>query len=348
MSLPLGEMIAGRYRLREVLGRGGVGVVYQAQDVTAGHEVAIKVIGSEAGAGARERLWRGARLFEHQEHSGIVRVHDSGSDGGVHFVVTEYCPGGDLQQLILSGGWSVRDVLDVVLGAGDVLAAVHAEGIVHGNVKPSNILIDGEGEAKLTDFELVGSPRGTSSAAPFALTFDAPESREPVLGAPIRPAADVFSLAMCVVVAITGSRGLETLDCPPRLERALQRALAGDPAQRCSVTDFCTAVREVLDEEEDWGRSVAGRAGAAPTHVVGRARDVSSPAVPTLDERLEQLVDAVWQHGPVTVHELQALLPWSRPTLRRVLREAERVGCLVSERLEGPELSSPTSVWRLA
>lgn len=252
-----GTICDGRYRLLELLGRGGGGCVYRAREETTGREVALKLVHSaRTNARRRERLLREGRASAALRHPGIVRIHDCGEHQGIPFLVYELVPGGrNLADAFAQ--WDRPARVALVLGVAEALAHAHAQGILHRDIKPENVLLDPSGRARLTDFglaldpdsqrltrtgELVGTPN-TMAPEQFAASR-----------APPSPRTDVWALGVLLYEALCGRppfRG-ETLvelvtavaqqdPLPPRrldrtvpraLERLCLRALAKDPARR--------------------------------------------------------------------------------------------------------------------
>ncbi len=156
--LQAGDILAGRFRLVEHLGRGGFATVWKAYDRKVRGEVAVKVLHGQFGEDRTrlERFFRGARKMSELNHEGIVRVLEERlDDGGYHFFAMEYVPGGDLRQAVLEKRLAPERVVPLLCEVAAALGFAHQRGIVHRDVKPANILLDAEGRPKLTDFDLV-------------------------------------------------------------------------------------------------------------------------------------------------------------------------------------------------
>ncbi|MGE0396415.1 MAG: tetratricopeptide repeat protein [Kofleriaceae bacterium] len=149
------ETVAGRYVLEKILGRGGMGTVYLARDLTLGRDVALKL--HHAGSG-NARLQREAIAMAKLSHPNVVNVYDVGTVGDRTYVAMEYVPGGDEGPQTLRGylakprTW--REVLAVLLEAGAGLAAAHGAGLIHRDFKPDNVLVGADGRARVSDFGL--------------------------------------------------------------------------------------------------------------------------------------------------------------------------------------------------
>ncbi|MCP4660499.1 MAG: protein kinase, partial [bacterium] len=148
----------GRFKLIERIGHGGFATVWKAYDRKSRQPVAVKVLHGQYAQdrSRRERFFRGARQMARLQHPGVVRViEEEGEDGGFRFFVMEYVAGGDLREAVLAERLTLEERLRILLEVGDVLDFAHRKGVIHRDVKPANILLDGAGRPKLTDFDLV-------------------------------------------------------------------------------------------------------------------------------------------------------------------------------------------------
>jgi serine/threonine-protein kinase len=238
--------VLGRYRVEARLAEGGQGRVLLARDGKLGRQVVLKAGSSEAGA-------REARTMAGLEHPSIARVYDvlDAADGPC--IVMEYLPGGTLRARLANGPLPLREavrVLDAVLAA---LEAAHARGVVHGDVKPENVLFDAQGNAKLADFSAAW-PMGagvTAQLAPSATLLyaspeqvrgQAPDARsdvyaagalfhEMLAGKPLVPAAGMDDFALREAILRKPAR-LALKGQPAWVERLVRRAVQKEPAQR--------------------------------------------------------------------------------------------------------------------
>jgi|GEM_PF-6271679 len=193
------------FRVLAELGQGSASKVYLAEQEGTGRQVALKVVTCAEGVAA-ERLAREARILASLDHSGLVRVHAAGSEGPLCWLAMELVAGGTLEERLQAGPlpWSAaREIWLEVLQA---LADLHESGVVHRDVKPANILLDGKGRAKLADFGLARTSedaRLTSHGGTLGTPlFMAPEQVQS--SAHIGPSADVFSMGCVLYALLTG------------------------------------------------------------------------------------------------------------------------------------------------
>ena len=201
-----GTLFGGRYRLSGLLGRGGMGEVYRAEDLKLGEPVALKLLPetlSYDGA-ALARFHREVRVARQIAHPNVCRVFDIGEAEGVSFLVMELIDGEDLASLLRRiGRLSPDKALDLARQICAGLSAVHERGILHRDLKPANVMIDREGRAKITDFGLshwMGEGRESEIAGTPA--YMAPEVIEGRAGR----GSDLYSLALVLFEMLTGRR----------------------------------------------------------------------------------------------------------------------------------------------
>jgi tetratricopeptide (TPR) repeat protein len=282
----------GGYRIQAELGRGGMGLVFQAYDPTLRRTVAVKVLRPElAATAARQRLVREAQLAAQFRHDHLVRVYAvCDPPDGLPYLVMEYLAGPALAKHIHSQGrLDVREAANLVAQVADGLEAAHQAGLVHRDVKPSNILLDtATGRAKLMDFGLARDTdlaHAPTQESQFAGT-PAYMSPEQARGQPLDRRTDVYSLGMTLYEALTGElpfRGAPHLaldqllheeprpprrlnDAVPRdLETVCLKALAKEPGRRYpSAGEFAADLRRWLRGEPIHARP------AGPVERLGR------------------------------------------------------------------------------
>jgi len=251
------DVIAERYRLEHEIGRGGMGAVWLGVDTVLGREVALKQLALvEAGGPTAARAAREARLAARLSHPNVVAVFDLVEDGSRPWLVMEYVEGTTLSGLVADKGpLSPEGAANILGKVAAALLAAHQAGVVHRDVKPSNILLSDIGQVKLTDFGIARSTDSDQTLTQTGLVTGSPAylSPEVASGQPATPASDVWSLGATLYFALTGRQPYEvgenvlgTLyrivnDDPPRTERAgrlapvLAGAMTRDPARRWTM-----------------------------------------------------------------------------------------------------------------
>src|SRR4051794_32863977 len=272
----IGDVIADRYDLLEICGTGGMSTVYKAHDQLLERNVALKVLHPHYGDDEEyvERFRREARAVVRLSHPNIVTVIDRGEADGQQFIVFEFIDGENLKELVeRSGPLPVRRAVELALAVADGLAFAHQHGLVHRDVKPQNVLLNGDGEAKVTDFGIARSldvEHGVTQTGTVLGTSNY-LSPEQAGGKPVTPATDVYSLGIVLYELLTAevpfpgenfvAVAMKHLNEPPpdvlarrpdvpmRLAAAIDRALAKDPAQRfASMDQFAAELRASLHE----------------------------------------------------------------------------------------------------
>jgi serine/threonine protein kinase/Tol biopolymer transport system component len=280
VELPAGATV-GQYRIDGVLGRGGMGIVYRATDTKLNRPVAIKFLSSVVtDADVRRRFKQEAETTSSLNHPHIVTVYDVGEHDGAQYIVSELVDGGTLDDYATkTRKRSWRKSVELLTGVADALAAAHAAGVLHRDVKPGNILIGSNGYAKLADFGLAKlvdtGPRDPSARARSAATRNtragvvvgtiAYMSPEQAAGLAVDARSDVFSFGVVLYELVAGRRpfeasnDLETLkaiahaapaplssDVPEMLRMSLEKALEKEPADRYqTMQDFVADLKRV-------------------------------------------------------------------------------------------------------
>lgn len=239
----------GSYAIVAELGRGGMGIVYQAQDRRLGRVVALKVIlaGDHAGALERRRFQVEVESAGKLQHPNIVQVYEVGEDNGRPFMSMEFCPGGSLEDQIRDQPQPPREAAQIVAALADGLHDAHQAGIVHRDVKPANVLLAANGTPKLADFGLAKSLNDEdgltqTGAIMGSLGYMAPEQ---ALGhtRDATPATDIYSLGALLYKLLTGrppfqgANQLETINSivatDPVSIQVLQRRVPQDLVTIC-------------------------------------------------------------------------------------------------------------------
>jgi serine/threonine-protein kinase len=258
-----GSQRFGRYEILSELGRGAMGVVYQARDPKINRVVAVKTI-SMAGQPAqeereyRERFFREAEAAGRLSHPGIVTIFDVGEEPETHapYIVMELVGGQSLEQLLAQGDHKLplETALQLTLELAKALDFAHGQGVVHRDLKPANILITEDGHTKIADFGIAKLNLSNQSLGGRVLGTPAFMSPEQLNGDAVDGRSDLFSLGVILYTMLTGYRPFQgnsaltvcfkvvnrdpvpatvlDTDLPPGLDSIIERAMAKDPAQR--------------------------------------------------------------------------------------------------------------------
>jgi serine/threonine protein kinase/Flp pilus assembly protein TadD len=303
----------GNYKILEKLGEGGQGTVYKAVDSKLGRTLVIKVLPAELTAREAnlKRFEREARLASSLDHPNICTIFDLNEINGIHFIAMQYIEGRNVRQLVNGRPLSLESALSIALQTADALAAAHARGIIHRDIKAGNVMVTPGGQVKVLDFGLakllddeaartsgihhteiteVGIPYGTATyAAPEQARGDRVDSR-----------ADIFSTGVLLYEMLTGTwpfRGQTAVEVrhavlneepqplskmrpgrvPAKLQALLDKALAKDPRNRFQkISHFANDLREII-------------------------RDLGSDSLPGIDESTTPIAPKhLKQEGPVT------------------------------------------------
>lgn len=269
----------GPYLVEGVLGRGGMGVVYQGRHVHLDRPAAIKVLGDwwRGDEEARERFLRESRLAARLQHPNIVAIYDAGELDGRLYVAMQLVRGGDLHTLLDAGALAPARALTIIEQLASALDTAHEAGLVHRDVKPGNVLLEGD-RAVLSDFGLIKPLHAQgpeiTRVGEFMGTVEwaAPEQIEPERFGALSPQTDVYALGALLYACLTGelpydadsvSRMLfaHLHEPPPRLDRVrddfspelqavIDRAMAKSPSERfASCGELAAAARAALEAD---------------------------------------------------------------------------------------------------
>jgi predicted Ser/Thr protein kinase len=250
-----GRLLASRYRIIALLGKGGMGEVYRADDLTLGQAVALKFLPDEAARdqGLLERFKNEVRIARRVSHPNVCRVYDVGEVESHTFFTMEYVDGEDLASLLRRIGRLPEDkALDIARQLCAGLSAAHTKGVLHRDLKPANIMLDGRGQVVITDFGLAGVADQIQGAEVRSGTpaYMAPEQ---LAGKEVSARSDIYSLGLVLYEVFTGKRAFaekpgesirskseRTLSRPssvvkdlnPAIERVILRCLETEPSAR--------------------------------------------------------------------------------------------------------------------
>jgi serine/threonine-protein kinase len=264
--VPMPEMLADRYRIREEIGRGGMAIVYTARDVKHGRDVAVKVLREEVAAAlGRSRFLREIEIVAQLRHPNIVPLYDSGEADGLLYYVMPYEAGHSLRQrLTLGSPVPVEHAVAILRDVCDALAYAHGQGVVHRDIKPDNVLLSGR-HALVSDFGIARAV--TAATGQMTLTADGVLLGTPQYMAPEQVAgdanvdhrADIYSVGVLAYELLTGRppftgespQAVLTAhlvqppaplsayreDIPHALADVVLRCLAKQPAERWQTAD---------------------------------------------------------------------------------------------------------------
>ena len=287
MSQP-GITEIGKYRIVEQVGEGAMGVVYRATDPVLNRTVAIKVM---CDAVARDDDLRGRFLREAQaagslQHPNVITIYDFGEVDGHLFIAMEFVEGQDLETLAARQvDLPLIDKLDVVIDVLTGLAFAHKRGIVHRDIKPANIRIDDEGRARVMDFGIAHLSASSMTRTGIMVGTPAYMAPEQIVGTPVSPATDLFSVGTVLYELLSGSKPFQAesiqsimyqivsqpapplnaakLGIPAALEAIVNRAMAKEPQDRfpsaLEMANALTAIRAGLNRDAQGSKTISLR-----------------------------------------------------------------------------------------
>jgi serine/threonine-protein kinase len=287
-------VIAERYALGDVLGRGGMGTVYAARDLILGRQVAVKILDvASAPADALDRFRHEGQFLAGLSHPNVVTIFDFGTDQDTAWLVMELLPGPTLARLLADQGpLPVERVITYGLQCVDALSAAHAAGITHRDVKPANLMLGADGHCVLVDLgiaRLVGASKSTqvsNTGKGLVLGTAAYVAPEIITGATPGPEADLYALGAVLFTLLTGSPpfvgdtsasvfGQHVYAAPPRpsaarpdtpaaLDDLVLAMLAKDPGSRPGATDIATALAALTAQSHAGGAGDVGVPSTMP------------------------------------------------------------------------------------
>jgi serine/threonine-protein kinase len=286
-----GQTLAGRYEIIDLIGVGGMGEVYRARDRELDDVIAVKLIRSDlfAQPEARDRFRNEVKLARRVTHRNVARAYELVTTEASTFYTMELIEGVSLARRIqVRGRVAIPDALEIVVEVCDALAAAHAVGVIHRDVKPENILLGDDGRIVLTDFGIAAAAHGSAELAgtPRYMAPEQARGVEPTVGADIYSLGVVFYELVAGRPAFAGSslreidkakqqtEHLHSPELEPALDEALARATAREPQQRFhSAVAFRRALAPFLRPTGPARPSVSSmrRAAPLPTIVVRRA-----------------------------------------------------------------------------
>jgi tRNA A-37 threonylcarbamoyl transferase component Bud32 len=302
----------GRYRLVRVLGRGAMGVVYEALDERLGRTVAIKTVlrshldNESTAQDYAARFVREAQAAARLTHPNIVAVYDFGEQDDLSYIVMEFVSGRELADLFRSGHrFTLVEALQIMSELLDALAYAHGQGVVHRDVKPANVLVDRAGRVKLADFGVARLSSGNQDRTMPGTMVGTPNymSPEQILGQPVGSRTDIFAAGVVLYQFLTGRQPFEGggmfivqrrilqeeptppsqvfAGLPPVLDRIVSRALAKQPEERYeTAAAFAQDLRRLAADYLPTPPlpAAAGTPGPAGSAAVDLQLDIASPA----------------------------------------------------------------------
>jgi eukaryotic-like serine/threonine-protein kinase len=296
----INTLFDGRYRILRKLGTGGMANVYLAEDEVLGRRVAIKILNDRHAGDDQfvERFRREAKNAASLSHPNIVSIYDRGEAEGTYYIAMEYLDGRSLKELIVARGPApIHLAVDY---ARQILAAIrfaHRHGIVHRDIKPHNVLVDGEGRLKVTDFGIARAGVSQMTEAGSIIGTAQYLSPEQAKGAPVDQTSDLYSVGVVLYELLTGvvpfsgdtpveiaMKHLSTVPEPPSAKRAdvprdldlvVMRALAKDPSERYQSAEEMDADLRRINR----GVAISPVTEEAATAIIARP-----PAVPAITD----------------------------------------------------------------
>ena len=240
-----GTVLAGRYRIIGLAGRGGMGEVYRADDLRLGQPVALKFLPErlENDESRLRRFFAEVRIARKVSHPNVCRVHDVSDLDGQHFLTMEFVDGEDLATLLRRIGRLPEDrAIQIARQLCAGLAAAHQQGVLHRDLKPANVMIDGEGRVRITDFSLAAMAKEVEGSEILAGTpgYMAPEQLD---GKEVTPRSDIYALGLVLYELFTG-KGAFRATTRAEMTRLQKESTPANPTSH--IPDLDPAVEGVI------------------------------------------------------------------------------------------------------
>jgi serine/threonine protein kinase/Flp pilus assembly protein TadD len=332
----------GRYQVLSLIGRGGMGEVFLAQDASLGRKVALKLLRSDftTNEDRLRRFQQEARAASALNHPNILTIHEIGQDDSLHFMATEYVEGDTLRQHITRAPMALGQALDVAVQVASALSAAHHAGIVHRDIKPENIMLRSDGYAKVLDFGLAKlvEPKAIDTVAPTLLKFETEPglvmgtvsymSPEQARGLAVDARTDIWSLGVMIYELAAGRQPFEGETAsdvmslilqkeplplthslpgvPAELERIVRKALRKDKEERYqTIKDLLIDLRNLrkeLELEAEMERT------SRPATARATNSSQSAPVTAHYPSSAEYIVEGLKQHKRVAIGALALVL----------------------------------------
>ena len=291
--LELGRVLGHRYEILQLLGEGGMGTVYKARDREVDRLIALKVIRPELAqnADALHRFKQELVLARQVTHRNVIRIFDLGEADGMKFITMEFIDGRDLKSLIREKGkFAPRDAIQIVAQVCKALEVSHAEGVIHRDLKPQNIMVDEQGKVSVMDFGIARSTEMVGGMTQTGALVGTPEymSPEQAKGQHLDARSDLFSLGIIFYELLTGNspfkadtamatlwkRTHEAARPPIELESGIPQAVS-DMVVKCLEIDRERRYQTVADFAKDLEAWQAGTSVSAATPMQRRLRNAA-------------------------------------------------------------------------
>ena len=312
MRLERGQKVGDRYTLIERIGSGGMADVWSADDSMLGREVALKFLHERFNQDEQfvERFRREAQAAAGLQHPNVVSVYDRGEHEGRHWIAMEYVQGASLKDLI-TRGLSINETVEIVRQILAGASFAHERGIVHRDMKPHNVLVDGEGRARVTDFGIARAGASEMTQTGSVLGTAQYLSPEQAQGFDVKATSDLYSIGVILYEALTGrvpfeadtavaialkqvsERPRKPSELNPKVSPALDavtlKALAKDPANRFQTADEFIRALDAAENDPSGGSlgdtaAYAAAAGAGALAGAALAQDDEAPTEPDAEE----------------------------------------------------------------